>query len=311
MKPFRALQGFLNKKKPSETGESSPKSLSSHPDLQTTEPFPIGVKVWVPCDDADVDICFIHGLSGNRDSTWTAPGQTEPWPKTLLPKELPNLKARILTYGYDAYPVHRGHASSERMTDHAMKFLQKVVENREKDHAMKRPLIILAHSLGGLVSKQAVLKSKISPEIHLQNLYNMIIGIIFMGTPHTGAWMADWSKIPADVFGILKSTNTSLLRVLQTKDELLHSLNVDFLSLLRVLRESPENDKKINVKCFYEELGYPKVGKIVSTASATFASDPAISVYANHSSMVKFSSTADDGFSSVAAELNRWTNTIR
>lgn len=28
--------------------------------------------------DATVDICFVHGLTGNRESTWTAAGQSEP-----------------------------------------------------------------------------------------------------------------------------------------------------------------------------------------------------------------------------------------
>lgn len=294
-----------------EADDSSSTTPPSKPDVQVTEPFPAGVKDWVKCDDANVDICFIHGLTGNRDSTWTAKGQTEPWPKTLLPAELPDLKARIFTYGYDAYIVRWGHASSNQLTDHAMNFLQKVTADREKNNASDRPLIIVAHSLGGLVSKQAILKSKNSPEVHLQNLYNMTKGIIFMGTPHTGSWIADWGEIFVDIFGILKSTNMTLLRVLQTKDELLLSLNEDFLYLLRTLREGPKNGKKISVICFFEELGYPKFGHIVSKASATFASDPPISVHANHSDMVKFATTIDDGFQSVAAQLRRWTNELR
>jgi hypothetical protein len=130
-----------------------------------------------------------------------------------------------------------------------------------------------------------------------------------MGTPHAGSWMADWFKIPIDIFGILKSNNTSLLRVLQTNDELLRSLNKDFLSLLRVLREG--DGQKIHVTCFYEELGYPKVGHIVSRSSATFASDTPISIHANHSEMVKFRSVSDDGFQSVAGELRRWMEDFR
>jgi protein SERAC1 len=296
---------------PPASDDSSLTTPPSKPNVQVTEPFPRGVKDWVECDDAEVDICFIHGLTGNRDSTWTTKGQAEPWPKTLLPAELPNTKASIFTYGYDAYIVRLGHASSNRLTNHAMNFLQIVTLDREKKNASNRPLVIVAHSLGGLVTKQAILNSKDSPEKNLRNMYNMTKGIIFMGTPHTGSWMANWSKIPADILGILKSANTDLLRVLQTNDELLNKLNRDFLYLLRTLREGPQDERKINVVCFFEEIGYPKIGHIVSEASATFASDPPISVHANHSDMVKFATASDAGFQSFAGQLRRWMDEIR
>ena len=68
-----------------------------------------------------------------------------------------------------------------------MNFLQKVTADRENNNALDRPLIIIAHNLGGIVSKQAILKSRDTPEMHLKNLYTMTKGIIFMGTPHTGS----------------------------------------------------------------------------------------------------------------------------
>jgi hypothetical protein len=63
----------------------------------TAVSFPDGVKVWHDNPNARVDICFVHGLTGNRDSTWTTSGQTEPWPNALLPASLED--ARILTFG--------------------------------------------------------------------------------------------------------------------------------------------------------------------------------------------------------------------
>lgn len=273
--------------------------------------FPAGPKTWVRADDAEVDICFVHGLTGDRDSTWTAKGCREPWPKTLLPDELKQSRARIITYGYDAYVVKKSHASSNNLRDHASTFLQKLTADRERESAVNRPLIIVAHSLGGLLTKQAVLRSKANPEAHLRQLYDSIVGIVFMGTPHSGAWLANWSTIPTSIFGIVKSTNTNLLRVLQTKDEFLQALNEDFLALLRQLREDSQNRKTLDVVCFFEEIGYHKIGKIVSKASATFASDTPISVHANHRDMVRYASPEDDGFQSVAAQLRRWIEKIR
>src|SRR5215475_1692850 len=102
----------------------------SHIETEYSEPFtqnlpsvsfPDGVEVFHDCSDAAIDICFVHGLTGNRDSTWTAQGQSIPWPKMLLPPKL--RKARIITYGYDAYIVRKSVASSNRLIDHATNLL--------------------------------------------------------------------------------------------------------------------------------------------------------------------------------------------
>src|SRR5947207_15904393 len=63
----------------SENPPHNPPPLSSFPD---------GVDVLYDCSGAAIDICFVHGLTGNRDSTWTAHGQSTPWPKKLLPPKL-------------------------------------------------------------------------------------------------------------------------------------------------------------------------------------------------------------------------------
>jgi hypothetical protein len=123
------------------------------------------VKVLHDCPDATVDICFIHGLTGNRESTWTADGQSTPWPKTLLPPKLNN--ARILTYGYDAYIVRKGVAGLNRLIDHAANLLHDLTTDRSSSNASSRPLIFVAHSLGSLVCKKAILLSRNNPEAHL------------------------------------------------------------------------------------------------------------------------------------------------
>jgi hypothetical protein len=45
-------------------------------------------------------IIFVHGLTGNRETTWTHKQSKTFWPQTLLTRDLPN--TRILTFGYDA-----------------------------------------------------------------------------------------------------------------------------------------------------------------------------------------------------------------
>ncbi len=120
--------------------------------------FEDGVQVWHECADATVDVCFVHGLAGNRDSTWTADGQSSPWPKTMLPLRLP--KARILTFGYDAYPLQKSAVSSNRLRDHAENLLKDLTNDRRFNRISSHPIIFVTHDLGGIVCTEAILRSR-------------------------------------------------------------------------------------------------------------------------------------------------------
>lgn len=264
--------------------------------------FPAGVKVWRSPGAPTVDICFIHGLTGNRDTTWTAHGESDPWPKLLLAAKLPN--ARLLTYGYDAYVLRKRIVSSRnRLIDHAKNLLNDLTDNREVEDAVSRPLIFVVHSMGGLICKEAVQQSRDNPDLHRQDLFKSVKGIVFIGTPHQGSWMASWASIPASAVGLLKSTNKSLLEILQTENQLLESVHLKFLAMIRQLREE---GREIEIICFFEELPLPVAGVVVTKESATLPPYDAQSIHANHSNMVKFSSAEDPGFTRVFASLRRW-----
>ncbi|KAF7502470.1 hypothetical protein GJ744_005685 [Endocarpon pusillum] len=74
--------------------------------------------------------------------------------------------------------------------------------------------------------------------------------------------------------------------------------------MIRDLRDN--HQRRVEVTCFFEELPLPVVGRVVSKTSATFADHPVMSIYANHSEMVKFASVDDNGFKRLAGELVRW-----
>ncbi|KAJ5822595.1 hypothetical protein N7447_004935 [Penicillium robsamsonii] len=267
--------------------------------------FPDGVEVLYECPEAVFDICFIHGLTGDRRTTWTAPKSTwtantqpEPWPQEFLPGDI-TTRARILTYGYDAYVLRSSVASSNWLGDHATNLLNNLTTDRASCNASSRPLIFVAHSLGGLVCKKAIMLSRIHPDTHLRELFTSTKGIIFMGTPHKGSWLADWSKLSVEALGSVKSTNTGLMKVLETKDQLLESIQLEFMGMLREYRN-------IKVTCFYEELATTGVGKVVSKQSAILDGYISISIHANHSGMVKFASKEDNGYKSLLGELQRW-----
>jgi protein SERAC1 len=77
-------------------------------------------------------IVFVHGLTGDREETWTAKTAVAPWPQTLLPSKVPN--ARVLTFGYDAYVTDwRGVVSQNRIGNYSWNLLTALATYREDD----------------------------------------------------------------------------------------------------------------------------------------------------------------------------------
>ncbi|KAK1770374.1 vegetative incompatibility protein HET-E-1 [Phialemonium atrogriseum] len=216
-------------------------------------------------------------------------------------------RARLHTYGYDVYIVRKSVAGSNRLLDHATNLLTDLTTDRASCDASSRPLIFVAHCLGGLVCKEAILLSRNNPEAHLRDIFDSTIGTIFMGTPHKGAWMADWARIPASALGLVKPANKSLLNTLETDDQFLESMRIMFLSMIRELREA---GRRLEITTFLEELPLPVSGKFVSKDSATFEGYNAISIHADHINMVKFGSVEDNGFKRLLGELTRWTRSV-
>lgn len=88
---------------------------------------------------------FVHGLTGHRTKTWTAPKTTSSgsvcWPSELLPTSIDN--ARIITFGYDASVVHFWTlASQNRIFDHAKALCGSLGSLREKTQTVSSCKIV-------------------------------------------------------------------------------------------------------------------------------------------------------------------------
>ena len=80
-------------------------------------------------------VLFIHGLTGDRESTWTAKGAAACWPESLLVNDLP--QARIIMYGYDADVVNFwSMASQNTIGDHGQKFLTSLANLRDSTNTV-------------------------------------------------------------------------------------------------------------------------------------------------------------------------------
>ncbi|RFU24235.1 hypothetical protein B7463_g12105, partial [Scytalidium lignicola] len=288
-------------------GAHNAASASSSPTTSTAslprKAFPCGIKLLHSAENSVVDIIFIHGLTGDREKTWTAKGATAPWPQSLLPAKIPN--ARVLTFGYDAYVADwRGMVSMNRIGDHSMNLLTAVATCREEDDTNNRPIIFVCHSLGGLVCEDALVKARQRREKHLKSILACTRGIIFLGTPHHGSGLAKWAELVARSIGLVKQTNTQILEVLQGESEVLARIQDSFHTMIKAGRE--DGLRPIEITCFFEELPLPGVGVVVPSHSAILPGYVPIGIHSTHIGMTKFERGDDPGFTAVAGELRRW-----
>lgn len=134
----------------------------------------------------DDSIVAVHGLNPGSKSnhgrrTWAVgEGDDERlWLRDFLPSKVP--EARILLFGYDSSVIN---GSKMHLTDHAKNLLNRLESKRTA--APERPILFIAHSLGGLVVKQAMVEARKTENPICVATY----GMMFFATPHRGGNMA-------------------------------------------------------------------------------------------------------------------------
>ena len=242
-------------------------------------------------------IWLVHGLTGNRESTWTHPNGA--FTPDLICTRFPT--ARIITYGYDANIVGLWeNASGEGIRGHGKALAYAISNSRPNE--VKRPIFFISHSLGGLVTEQALLVSLEPNEPRLRKIAVCTAGIIFMGTPHAGSYLATWGFTLARLLSRIWRTNKDILSVLKHKSEVLRGVEEIFQRQLT----ADGALSHVKIFCFYETVAVDVVGFVVPEESATILPHPNCGIDANHMDMTKFTSLNDAGFVNVKGVLDDW-----
>ncbi|KAG8166131.1 hypothetical protein KVR01_004683 [Diaporthe batatas] len=116
------------------------------------------------------------------------------WPNDLLPVQY--LNVRILVYGYDIRVINYfvGPINENSIHSHSKDLLSLLAAARRLDS----PLVLIAHSLGGIIVKEMLAKSSASTDGRLKDVVASIASVIFLGTLHRGsrdlAILGDWVR---------------------------------------------------------------------------------------------------------------------
>jgi hypothetical protein len=213
-----------------------------------------------------LSIVFVHGFTGHPERTWIhkgeliaddrcdadregsehpskyrrlfAPGHFKRnevrkpvyWPRDLVPVTLPN--ARVLTYGYDTNIRHRFDTPISKSTVYDIGTDLLVSLEAERRSQPSRPLIFVAHSLGGIIVKEAIRRSHgfQTHQSHLHDIYESTIGVIFFGTPHGGADpRSPFHHIAENILKVMGcSVNEQIVNTLLPTSERLRELRDEF-----------------------------------------------------------------------------------
>ncbi|KAI1266434.1 hypothetical protein F5Y18DRAFT_444921 [Xylariaceae sp. FL1019] len=150
---------------------------------------PLGLETLFEPDDnvAPVaDIIFVHGLNGGSHSTWSKSGDSSKfWPKEWLPEDDAFHGTRIHTFGY---PSGLNRESVLNVRDFAWSLLAALKDSPCIGRDATTRLIMVAHSMGGLVVKKAIILG--NQETEFQSLIDRIRSVVFLATPHQGAAIA-------------------------------------------------------------------------------------------------------------------------
>ncbi|KAH0563532.1 hypothetical protein GP486_001902 [Trichoglossum hirsutum] len=260
----------------------------------------LGLKILAEGIESTVDVIAVHGLNGHRERTWTASNGVL-WLRDFLPAVAPH--ARVITYGYDARTRGSSHASNRYIYDYAIEFVGKLCALRRDTSTEHRSIIFLAHSLGGVLVKSALVHSAFSGPSHLEehrSIKTSTYGVLFFGTPHSGSDSATWATLLLNIISAFAKTNTLVVKRLKTNSEWLRQQTAQFTAI----------GSSFDIKCCYEALQTTlPLGKgvmVVPPASAIMQDAPnveALRLSKNHVDLVRFSSDHEDDFVSIASCL--------
>ncbi|SCO88743.1 uncharacterized protein FRV6_12870 [Fusarium oxysporum] len=230
------------------------------------------------------------------------------WPADLLPQICK--EARILTFGYDTKITKftSGPTNTNSIFSHGKDFLFSL----GREYVQDRPMIFIAHSLGGILVKEMLALSSTSEAPKHKGVIESTAAVVFLGTPHRGSpelsAIGEWAR---SMLSSLKfQTTSTILDSLGLKTTDLERAHEAFCRLW--------HQYDFQVKTFQESFGLTGIdlgvlGNKVVPHESSLIGDPrehAETLQANHKQMSRFISAQDPNFIKVAGEIKAFYTAI-
>jgi 8-oxo-dGTP pyrophosphatase MutT (NUDIX family)/predicted alpha/beta hydrolase family esterase len=132
---------------------------------------------------ADHAVVFVHGVNGHWDATWTNASTQFFWPREL------GVRKKWSTYSLQ-YDAHTNWGTTMPLQERAVSIAEML---RDSADLAGKDIVIVAHSFGGIVSKQMMRVMADDPGRY-REVRDRLAGIVFVATPHTGADIATYGN---------------------------------------------------------------------------------------------------------------------
>ncbi|KAL7936536.1 hypothetical protein V8C35DRAFT_295770 [Trichoderma chlorosporum] len=201
--------------------------------------------------DHKIDVVALSGLGGHAFGSFKERGGTHMWLRDSLPGYLTSETdnrpmARIMIYGYESAVAFS--QNMQNIEDLATTFHSSLLALAAGPTT--RPILLIGHSLGGLIIKQALISLSRSTIPDDQKLTRAVYGVIFFGTPHDGMDISSLIPMVGD------GPNRFLI-------ESISHINSQIISMQqRDFHRALGKEGDSEVFCFYETLESPTAQQV-------------------------------------------------
>jgi len=197
--------------------------------------------------DSIGDVVFIHGLGGSSCDTWTTKGVVkdgaskqdfESFFPALLATDFPELDFWTLDYSASITKWSENLEANE-----LQRVCSSILDYFLGKGIGKQSLVIVCHSLGGIVAKEVLRLSKESKNKRQNSLFNSTCAVSFIATPHKGS---KWADIFSNIDAVLP-----FIRTTSRIDEI--KFDSQYLEGLSKWYRENISPELIETQCFYEQ----------------------------------------------------------
>ena len=188
-------------------------------------------------DSSDaLNVVFIHGLGGDARATWMHRPQdhTTLWPQWVGE----DARCNVWILGYDA--AFSGWTEGTMPLPEQGTALMSAL--LYEPGLLDKPLVLVGHSLGGLVIKSGVVNADTLGDPRFQPVLQSLAAVVFVGTPHQGS---SWATVATRLSRLLR-TNPQVVNMM-ANDVWLKNLNGQFRAI--------QAKRGFQVAVFFETTG--------------------------------------------------------
>ncbi|VBB84614.1 Putative Kinesin light chain [Podospora comata] len=217
------------------------------------------------------------------------------WPDEYLTQDIP--EARVWTYGYNAEVIGGLFQANNKnsVSQHGRDFAVRV----EREIPNEDPILFVAHSLGGIIVKDAIRRSDACRARTKL--------IVFLGTPHRGSAFAEWGDIASNLALLgLQDSNKKIITTLEVNSEVLDNIHEEFKTIA--------DQSQIRIHSFQEARGISGMKGLHNKVVDDFSSkldlprslETVESIDANHIQMARCSDRADPQYRAIVGVLQQF-----